>query len=268
MDRQFLTVPVQRVHPDPLNARQTIDQKALQHLADSLRAQGQLVPGIACPHPAIKGDYMAVDCHRRLLALPMAGKLTIDLVVLSEKPDAADLLVLQTSLGVTNEKLSPADLADACQRLEELRPDWTRAAIAKAIGISPAQLSKCMTISESLAPGLKPLVESGAIPFSVAAMLARLPSADDQSELAKKVVDGLLKRESVEDAVKAKLGKKVKAAPKSVKLRVGNLMIEFVGEKVEQLTAAWVAFSEMVKRSGAKPTDPLELLPVLLKRNQ
>lgn len=264
-DRKLARLKRSKVHPG-CNARTEVDQNRLHELVESLRIIKQQVPVIVYPHPELTDDFLLADGYRRWLALGLVPCDEIEAVVLARKPDEIDLLAIQLSLGMTNEKLSPFDLADGAQKIAIARK-LTQGEVAALIGVSASKLSKAQTIREDAAPVLRADIESGLIPFSVAAALARLSDHTKQAELAEKVKKGLLKRDSVVREVGKLLGGKVKKSQtKTVKfMTVGGMIIQSVGGKVEGLLTELFSFIEKVKKV-AKKEDEVEILPMLLKR--
>jgi ParB family chromosome partitioning protein len=238
-----------QLHPDPNQPRKDFPQNKLMELADSWRSIGQQQDMIVFAHPDLSPEeFFIADGERRWRCMPFVPTDEANVTILPEAPDPIRLLTIQLSLGATGEKLNPFELADGCQRLQVADPTLTQEMIAATIGISAPKLSKAMGINEWLAPALRPDVESGAIPFSVASALARLrDNIPMQLHLAGKVKDGLLKRDAVEARVSAILNKAPRPA-KPLRLTFGGVAMTIKGNGVEALRALHAKLAEVLRK--------------------
>lgn len=262
-DRKLARLERSKVHPGS-NARTEVDQNRLAELVESLRNVKQQSPVIVYPHPELPDNYLLADGYRRWLALGLVPWDEIEAVILARKPDDIQLLEIQLSLGVTNEKLSPYDLADGAQKIAVARK-LTQGEVAALVGVSPSKLSKAQTIREDAAPALRSDIESGLIPFSVAAAIARLPDHTRQAELASKVKLGLLKRASVEREVAKLLGGKPKSA-KPIRAEQDGATLTVPGSSSWEFVQALGKQLVDAATKGIRNQLPTASLPSLLKK--
>ncbi|MBA4067179.1 MAG: hypothetical protein C0501_26435 [Isosphaera sp.] len=208
------------LHPDPGNVRADPDPVALGRLVESLRTHGLQQPLIVWEDPVLPaGGARLLDGHRRWKALGLVPLPGADCVVLARPPDPLEVTAIQLTLGVTGQHLNPYEVADAARRLVDgLGLTWDQ--VARRVGCSPSKLSKARGVSEGAAPALRPEIESGAIPFTVAAALARLGGDfAAQAEVAGRYRQGLLTRDAVEAEV-ARLARRTgRPRPRPVKGR-------------------------------------------------
>lgn len=66
-------IPLDDIVESPLNPRQQYDQAALDQLADSLNATGQITPVVVRPIKGARGSFELAAGHRRLRAAKIAG---------------------------------------------------------------------------------------------------------------------------------------------------------------------------------------------------
>jgi len=264
-NRRHAKVRRGQLHPDPNQPRKDFPQSKLIELADSWRSIGQQQELIVFEHKDLPpGTFYIADGERRYRCMPFVPADEVNITILPEAPDPICLLTIQLSLGATGEKLNPFELADGCQRLQVADPTLTQETIATTIGISPSKLSKVMGINEWLAAALRPDVEAGHIPFSVAAALARLrENTPMQIDLAAKVKDGLLKRDAVEARVSAILNKGPRPA-KPLRLTFGSVAMTVKGNAVEGLRALHAKLAEVLKRIDREGWGD-DFLPGLIK---
>src|SRR4051812_33246595 len=115
--RRPARLPLSTVRPDPAQPRKEFDWGRLKDLAASIRANGQWVRIIVRPDPDREGGYILVDGERRWRAMPLVPCDQIDAEIVDGALDPGQLLLVQTSLGLSAEKLDPLEMGDACQRL-------------------------------------------------------------------------------------------------------------------------------------------------------
>lgn len=267
-ERRLLRLPRERLHPDPNQPRKGFDPARLQELAASLAAVGQQQPLVVWESPADlpPGHYRIGDGERRWRAAPFVPLADLDCVVLAAPADRLDVLAVQLALGATGERLGPFELADGAAELMRGR-GLTQEEVAAAVGVSPSKLSKAMAIRDHLAPELRGDVDTGAIPFTVAAALARLrddPAA--QVELAARAKRGL-KRDRVEKEVAARLGKKKAGRGKAVQVALGKGLALTVagGLSREAVKAGAQALLAAVAKLEKENWDAAAMLPHVLK---
>jgi ParB/RepB/Spo0J family partition protein len=255
------------LHLDPSNPRSKIDVATLMPLAESLKHFGQQVPGLCYPSADHPGEWKLLDGHRRWHALGIAGIDEMDVVVLAEKPDPTDQLLIQLSLGVTGERLTPYQVVDGYRAVKKQR-GVTQEAFAEMIGSSQSWVSKAVRVADDLAPELRESVESGAIPSTIAATIARLKdNFPAQIDIVSKVKEGLLNRDGVTAAVNKALGAGKDKAKKPVKARTAKgLRLELPQLDPEALIAELMAVVEALRKL-AKSGFALTNLQQLLKQS-
>jgi ParB family chromosome partitioning protein len=237
-----------RIKPDPNNARQEIALEKLRELADNIRVHGLLTPLIVGPADA-EGDHPLVDGHRRLQAMALAQLDEADCIILPGMPDAGELVELQLSLGVTNEQLSPLEVAEGAQRLMALK-GMTPAQVARKIGVTEATLSKYLRIGADVAESLREDVRAGRIPFTVAYHLARLPDHAGQAALAERFKAGEVSRDELAGIVSSQLaGRKAKARPVKGATKAGLTVIVPGGMDAEAALAELKAVAEAISKA-------------------
>jgi ParB family chromosome partitioning protein len=70
--RPDLSIPVERIRPNPDQPRRDFDRDALEELAESIRAKGIIQPLIVRPDPGHEGNYEIVAGERRWRAAQIA----------------------------------------------------------------------------------------------------------------------------------------------------------------------------------------------------
>lgn len=133
-DGEIVRVMVGDVIPHPLNPRRAVMGRELDELAASIKALGQLQPGVARPHPDLPGKLQLLAGHRRLSAITQAGLGEI-LVLVRHLADRPALEVMVT------ENLHRADLTP----LEEAAGVATLLSIGKDVRLVADDLGKSVS---------------------------------------------------------------------------------------------------------------------------
>lgn len=133
MDRQYRDysirqIPVNRLRPDPGQARRQFDQRDIEELALSIRQVGILQPLLVRRHD---GEYQIIAGERRLRAAKMAGLSVLPCIICdfnSEKAAVASMIE-----NLQRKDLNPFEEAVGIRRLM-LMLNLTQEEIAKKLG--------------------------------------------------------------------------------------------------------------------------------------
>jgi ParB family chromosome partitioning protein len=189
-------IPVDKIGPDPDQPREEFDPDALQRLADSLKARGQIQP-ISVRWVEERGQYMIVCGERRWRAAGLAGLSTMSCVVLDRPIPPGDLLAMQLVENLLREDLKPIEQARAYRALMEGN-GWTVSQVARELAVDHSNVSRALALL-NLPATVQELVEQGALPPATAYEVSKLDDPKSQAEVAAQVVsEGLSRAETVE----------------------------------------------------------------------
>jgi ParB/RepB/Spo0J family partition protein len=168
---QVLTIPVDRIEPDPDQPRKNAaaNESALKGLGKTIRKHGQQQPVIV-RYVAERDVYRLKIGERRWRAAKLEGIPSLMAVV--EPPDAdEDLLVRQLLENIQREDLCIVDKAETFRRMMEL---WnlSEAGLAEELGITPAAISKTMSVLR-LPPPVLEKIRTGDLNYGEAVRVAR-----------------------------------------------------------------------------------------------
>jgi ParB family transcriptional regulator, chromosome partitioning protein len=181
------------IHPNAKQPRQVFDEDALAELTHSIREFGVLQPVVVRADPA--GGYELVMGERRLRAATAAGLDSIPAIVRTTADDA----MLRDALleNIHRAQLNPLEEAAAYQQLLE-EFGTTHEELAHRIGRSRPQVSNTIRLL-NLPIAVQRRVAAGIISAGHARALLGLDSADQQDELAGRIVaEGLSVRATEE----------------------------------------------------------------------
>ena len=102
-------MPLEDLHPHPLNPYGVRDDPAMQELVGSVKENGVLIPAIARPRK--EGGYELISGHRRKYACEQLGQDTMPVMVLSLKDD--DAIIRMIDSNIQRENILPSERARA-----------------------------------------------------------------------------------------------------------------------------------------------------------
>lgn len=182
------------LRPGKYQPRQSIDQEALQSLADSIRAQGVVQPIVVRP---AEGGFEIIAGERRWRAAQLAG---LELVPVVVRRDLDDRAVLAIALieNIQRQDLNPIEEAEALLRLST-EFDLTHQQVAESVGRSRVAVSNLMRLN-NLPFEVKAMLAEGAMKMGHARALLSLDEAD-QLPVARRVVEQSMSVRETERAV-------------------------------------------------------------------
>ena len=143
-DPVFEEIEIARIDENPWNARIIYKPETSAALAQSIRSDGQLVPGIAVER---NGRIVLVAGHYRLRALKAAGLESMKLMVYGGLTDR-DLYLLSYKENEEHTAQTALDNALAWQRVLDKNIYESQVELATAIGKSKANISKTLKVLE------------------------------------------------------------------------------------------------------------------------
>jgi len=203
--KDALAIEIDRIVPDPEQPRKEFDSLALEELAASLKARGQLQP-VRVRWDGSMGKWIIIAGERRYRAAKLAGLATLACI---EARDAAsnsgDVLEDQLVENCLREDLKPIEQARAFKTLMERR-SWSYRELGEFLHISKGKIAKTLALLDLAVPVMA-MVEQGTLAPIAAYEISRMGDADSQVELANRVVSEQLTVQDAAAIVKAdKLG--------------------------------------------------------------
>jgi len=175
-------IDIDRIATNPDQPRSKFDEKKLDELAESIRAQGILQPVLVRP---VGSSFQLVAGERRLLAAQRAGLLKVPAFV-REVPDDR-LLELSLVENIQREQLNPIEEAQAFQNLIDSL-DTTQEGLAGQLGKERSTVANALRLLK-LPPAVKLLVAEGSLsPGHARALLASSASPAEMTRAANEMV--------------------------------------------------------------------------------
>jgi ParB family transcriptional regulator, chromosome partitioning protein len=178
------------ITPSPLNPRKSFDPDGLEHLADSIEAQGLLQNLVV--RPADDGDgYQIVAGERRYRALSLLatrGKWKADEPTVPVKvieADDAKHLAIALLENLQRHDVNAMEEAEAFAQLIALDPSaWSTKTIASNIGCTQRHIQQRLALLDKLGDAAQTALRDGKITFSQARVLT-MATPDEQAKLVK-----------------------------------------------------------------------------------
>jgi ParB family chromosome partitioning protein len=199
--KDALTIPLDRIVPDPDQPRKEFDEGPLAELAASLKTRGQLQP-IRVRWSAEVDRWVIVAGERRYRAALMAGLASLVCVEAKWTMTPEEILEEQLVENALREDLRPIEQARAFKALVDRRGCSYRQ-LAESLNISHMAITRALNLL-TLPAAVQERIESGQLAPSVAYEVSKLEDPEAQREVAARVVaEGLSRAETVEAVRKA-----------------------------------------------------------------
>ena len=148
------------------------DRPGINSLIEGIRANGQLVPGLVCPHPELPGKYEILDGVGRWSACGKLGILFRAMLLPAPVPEA-ERIMLRLQHNVIRRNMTMDEIADDAARYISLK-GCTQEEAAQELALSSATISRALTTKRRIPAELKPMAE--ALRPSIVSMIAALPT--------------------------------------------------------------------------------------------
>jgi len=191
-DKRLNKVPTDRIVADPDQPRKEFEPGAIERLAESFKARGQLQPCTVYWDEG-KGVYVLLIGERRWRAAVQAGMTDLLCIVLERRPDPRERITLQLIENLLREDLAPVEQARAYQEMMRLN-EWGTNQLARELHIPSSAVSQALSLLE-LPPPIQEKIDAGELAASVGYELSKIDDPAQQSELAVRVATEGLTRE-------------------------------------------------------------------------
>ena len=204
--RNYGSVPIEQVIPDPSQPRTIFDEESLKELSDSFASKGQLQP-IRVRWLENEGKWTIIAGERRWRAAQMAGLETIDCYFHDGGLTPSEILEEQIIENLQRRSLQPLEEAKAFQALIKMNM-WKKKEVASALGIHPAKVSRALKLLK-LPADIQAKIESGELPARTAYEISKLDSEAQQRAMLSAVSSEGLTNQQARNRVQIKQGKRM-----------------------------------------------------------
>ena len=203
--RNYGSVPIEQVIPDPSQPRTEFNEDALQELSASFASKGQLQP-IRVRWLENEGKWTIIAGERRWRAAQMAGMATIDCYFHDGGLTPSEILEEQIIENLQRRSLQPLEEARSFQALIKMNM-WKKKEVASALGIHPTKVSRALKLLK-LPADIQSKIESGELPARTAYELSKLDDESQQRAMLSAVSSEKLTNQQARNRVRVKQGKR------------------------------------------------------------
>jgi ParB family chromosome partitioning protein len=227
-DEEMQNVPLEDIDLFVNQSREEFDEAELRQLADNIKTNTQLQPGVAWLDPG-RGRLVLICGERRYRALKIAGLPTMSLKIIRGNLTQGQMLQMNLAENIQRSSLNPIEKAKAFRRLMQLE-DLTASEVASRTNVSNSTVSRDLSLLD-LPESLQLKVATGELPASVGAQLARIDDDETRRHLADRYAKGLVTRDSIATEVNGLLkpGQKGEKKPRMA-VKIGGLSISVTGK--------------------------------------
>ena len=197
----LLQVSPEQIVPNPKQPRKHFDEKSLNELAQSIRAQGVLQPLVVRRHPNLANQYELVAGERRWRALKKIDIATVPVVL----RNVSDNEILEVSLleNIQRENLTVIEEAQSYLDLLQIH-GYTQEELAKKLGRDRSTIANMLRLLQ-LPSELKNDIETGRITSGHARSILSLPNEGVQLEMRQRLLRNSWSVRETERQVRIKL---------------------------------------------------------------
>lgn len=199
---RVLDLPIEKIAPSPVQARQFYDTLSLSELAKSIEEYGVIQP--ITVRPLNDGEYELISGERRLRASMMAGLETIPAIVIDA--DIKKSAVFSLLENLQREELSFLEVAESYKSLIR-EQGLTQEELAGKIGKSRSSISNKLRLLK-LSPKVRRRIKEYAIPERHARCILAVPDEELQLEIIGRIYREKLNLNQTEQLIEEYLDKK------------------------------------------------------------
>ena len=243
-DQRILLIPIEELHRDEEQPRQSFDPEKLEELAASIRTQGIVQPILARRE---KGIYKIIAGERRWRAAQLAGLQEVPVILRELSSQDAFLIALIENLQRTD--LNPIEEAMGYRRLMEEHA-LTQEAVAERVGKERSSIANALRLLH-LPEKVKEALIAEHLNAGHARALLGLSDEAQISQAALQVIQNRLSVRATEQLVRKLKNKKQDAEQKNRKSgRAESPQIRSLTEQLQRALGTTVRIQEASSGQG------------------
>lgn len=190
-------VSVEKIQPDPAQARKRFDENALRDLASSLSEHGQLMPVLVRPNPERRGHWILVAGERRWRAASQAGIKTLLAIERTAEHQVASLIE-----NIQREDLSLLEEARGIKELIAVN-GWSQREAAKHLSKSVSDLNGMLGVLKLPSSFVESVLNSEhPLPRNLLIELARVQDTEKQKQFFSLALAGELTIQKIRNGLR------------------------------------------------------------------
>jgi len=235
------TLPIDQIHPNPVQPRVVFQADRLEELAASIRANGIIQPLIVRAH---EGQYQLIAGERRWRAARLAGLTEVPVVV----QEVAEPRILELALieNIQREDLNPIETAQAYDRLRK-QLGLSQEEVGQRTGKDRSSIANALRLL-NLPPEVQMLLAEHRLSMGHARAILGLHSAEEQIEVAEKTAAQGLSVRQVETIVQERTSDRPK--PKAKRETAVDPNVKAATDQLERVLGTRVRIVPLTEQRG------------------
>jgi ParB family chromosome partitioning protein len=237
------SLPIDAIHPNPVQPRVVFQADRLEELAASIRANGIIQPLIVRSH---HGQFQLVAGERRWRAAKLAGLTEVPVVIQEvAEPQMLELALIEN---IQREDLNPIETAHAYERLRR-ELGLSQEEIGRRTGKDRASIANTIRLL-NLPPEVQLLLAEHRVSMGHARAILGLQSAEEQIEIAEKTAAQGLSVRQVETLVQERTSERPKGKSGSRREMLVDPNVKAAVDQLERTLGTRVRIVELSEQRG------------------
>jgi ParB family transcriptional regulator, chromosome partitioning protein len=190
--KSYITVPINKAYPCPLQPRKIFNIEKLEELASSIKKNGIIQPIIV---REVEGDYQIIAGERRWRASKIAGLEEVPIII--NNLNDRDVLEVALIENIQRQDLTVIEEAEGLQKLIE-EFNYTQELLATALGKSRSHITNILRLL-TLPNEIKQMINNGSLSMGHARTLV---GVDNNIAIAETIISKGLSVRNTEDLVR------------------------------------------------------------------
>lgn len=237
------SLPIDAIHPNPVQPRVVFQADRLEELAASIRANGIIQPLIVRSH---HGQFQLVAGERRWRAAKLAGLTEVPVVIQEvAEPQMLELALIEN---IQREDLNPIETAHAYERLRR-ELGLSQEEIGRRTGKDRASIANTIRLL-NLPPEVQLLLAEHRVSMGHAKAILGLRSAEEQIEIAEKTAAQGLSVRQVETLVQERTSEQSRGKSGSRREMLVDPNVKAAVDRLERALGTRVRIVELTEQRG------------------
>lgn len=237
------SLPIDAIHPNPVQPRVVFQADRLEELAASIRANGIIQPLIVRSH---HGQFQLVAGERRWRAAKLAGLTEVPVVIQEvAEPQMLELALIEN---IQREDLNPIETAHAYERLRR-ELGLSQEEIGRRTGKDRASIANAIRLL-NLPPEVQLLLAEHRVSMGHARAILGLRSAEEQIEIAEKTAAQGLSVRQVETLVQERTSDRSRGKSGSRREMLVDPNVKAAVDRLERALGTRVRIVELTEQRG------------------
>lgn len=236
---KILYVPLDKVKPNPFQAREDFEPQSMEELAQSIKQKGVIQPLLVRPRAE---GYELIAGERRLRAAKSLNLHEIPVII----KDAEDVDSLELSLieNIQRENLNPIEEAHAYQYLID-KFGFTQEKLSEILGKARVSITNLLRLLK-LPQEIQEEIKKGRISFAHGRALLEIEDVNLQRRLAEQIISNSLSVRELENLIKSRRPRRDLCRQAQVAGRPPYLAV--MEEELQHILATKVRITQRKKR--------------------